>query len=444
MSRLLDTIIGRTVLVSLIGITLMHMISLWSYRAALTVELAAIQQRQLAERLLAIRKGLSELAPQERERNAHNLSSGPLEVHWSTTEHAVAGGTRAMPLIGLSKQLQELSPELRDDDLIIGETGSTLGDPHVALVSMRLPDETWANVNVYAFNLPRPRGQGTLIATTFMALGVVALSILIASWLTRPIRAVAEAARNLHPGRDAARLPLVGPREVRELVRAVNEMQDRISQLMTERTRALAAVSHDLRTPLTRLRLRIDELLPDNEGEAVASDFESLERMIDDTLSYLKGDGKTEAPRPINVVALLRTISDEASDAGFDVSLAGANGAIVRGRHLGLKRALSNLVENATKYGQRARVLIKEAPETVVVQIDDDGPGIPSDKLGSVFEPFVRLEESRNRDTGGVGLGLTIAKANIEADGGSLLVENRLSGGLRVTIILPRHTSAPE
>jgi signal transduction histidine kinase len=437
MIRALDTLIGRTILVSLIGISLMHILSLWSYEAALQREQMLAHEKQLSDRLLNIRRSLA-LAPElGRDDLAHQLSGGPLDVHWSRSVHAVAGGAGAEPRwSSLVDRLRRLEPALASADVVVGPPGLETADPHVTLVSVRLPDASWANVSLLDSARPHSGGHGTLLSTTVMALGVVALSVVIAGWLTRPIRYVAKAVRALRPGEIAARISEQGPREVRDLAIAFNDMQARIARLIEERTRALAAVSHDLRTPLTRLKLRLEDLGRTETTAAMAADLAELEQMIDATLSYLKGESEDEPPRAIDLAALLRTLADESSDLGQDVSLSGPQSLVIRGHRLALKRAFSNLIQNAVKYGSRARIRIESSPE-VMVHIDDDGPGIPPDKLGAVLEPFVRLETSRNRDTGGVGLGLTIARAKIEADGGRLTLANRDEAGLRATVTLP-------
>ncbi len=441
MMRALDTLVGRTILVSLIGITLTHVLSLWSYEVALEQELTLAHETRLADRLVAITRSLKLAGVAERDEVAHQLSGGPIEVHWSRTERAIAGGPGAEQWAGLAGRVRRLAPEIGADDVVVGSAGRREGDPHVALVSLRLPDASWVNVSLLAYGRPHADGHGTLVSTTLMALGVVVVSVLIAGWLTRPIRSVANAVRELRPEHGVASIPETGPREVRDLAIAFNDMQARITRLIDERTRALAAVSHDLRTPLTRLKLRIEDLGSSETTVGMAADLGELEQMIDATLSYLRGETEEETPRVLDLAALLRTLADEASDLGQDVTLDGARSLVIRGRHLGLKRALSNLIQNAVKYGGRAHIGIEVGPSSVALHIDDDGPGIPPDRLGSVFDPFVRLETSRNRETGGVGLGLTIAKSKIEADGGTLTLANRPEGGLRASVLLSRRAA---
>jgi len=446
MIRRFDSLIARTILVSLIGITLMHVLSLWSYELALRQEIISAQDTRLAERLVSIRQSLASVPDERRDEVAHQFSSGPLEIHWSrdrsTIGSRMVGGEDTERLADVPQRLRALIPGLAPDDLIVAAP-DVRGDPHLAFLSLRLPDRSWMNVSLFAYRQPHTAAHGTLLSTTLMALGVIVISVVIAGWLTRPIRLVANAARALRPGNENTRISEDGPREVRELAMAFNDMQDRITRLIEERTRALAAVSHDLRTPLTRLKLRIEDIAqskaPDAAmAEAMTADISELEQMIDATLSYLRGEGQNETPRALDLTALLETLVDEAGDLGQPVDIAIPRKLVVFGRHLGLKRAFSNLIQNGVKYGGRVRVSSDTGPDVVHVHVDDEGPGIPADKLEAVMEPFVRLETSRSRVTGGVGLGLTIAKSSIEADGGRLTLENRPTGGLRVTVSLPR------
>ncbi len=433
MIRALDTVVARVILVSLLGITLVHVLSLWMYQRALDQELSRAHEASLAERLISIKRSVA-LAPREqREALAHDLSGGPIEAHWNLNRGAVAGGPGVETWSGLSDQIRRLAEDTKSDDVVIG----TSVDPHVALLSLRLADESWLNVSLFAASHPHASGHGTLLSTSLMALGVVLMSLLMARWLTRPISEIADAVTLLSPEDATSAVPEAGPREVRHLARSFNDMSRRIADLITRRTQALAAVSHDLRTPLTRLRLRLDDLPDPALQQAMATDIDEMEQMVEATLSYLKGDKLDEASRSIDLVALLETIVNDARDMGHDATLAAPAHLVINTRMLSMKRAFSNLISNALRYGTKVQVGVREDGKDVVVAIDDDGPGIPDDKIEVVLEPFVRLEESRNVATGGVGLGLTIAKNNIEANGGKLRLANRNEGGLTVTVVLP-------
>jgi signal transduction histidine kinase len=232
-------------------------------------------------------------------------------------------------------------------------------------------------------------------------------------------------------------VPESGPKEVRDLAKAFNDMQRRIADLIRRRTQSLAAVSHDLRTPLTRLKLRAEEISDDALRNSISRDIGEMEQMIEATLSYLRGEETAEHQRPLDLTALLETIIDDARDAGHDAELVAPHHLVVDGRLIGLKRAFTNLIVNAVRFGTHVKTIAEIQGIVVKVTIDDDGPGIPDDQLAAVLEPFVRLEHSRNRETGGVGLGLTIAKSHIEADGGTLSLSNRSEGGLRAVVTLP-------
>ncbi|MEQ1647936.1 MAG: ATP-binding protein [Hyphomicrobiaceae bacterium] len=439
MSRSFDTLAARAILVSLFGITLVHFLSLWTYEQALDRELTRAHETRLAERIVTIKRSIMLVPPAQREAVAHGLSGGPVDVHWSLKPGAVAGGAGVEEWQGLVRQISTLSHDIAASDVVIGTSAGA--DPHVALVSMRLPDDSWINVSMFAVNRLPSSPHGTVVSTTLMALGVILLSILIARWLTRPIRDVSAAARSHAPDGTPLFIRETGPEEVRDLAKAFNDMQRRIADLIERRTQSLAAVSHDLRTPLTRLKLRLEDFHDETMRAAIAADIGEMEQMIDTTLSYLRGDEKSEVPRPLDLTALLETIVNDACDGGGDVAFEMRDHIVVDGRLVGLKRAFNNLVSNAIRFGTSVTVSSTCTDEVVKVLIDDNGPGVSESQISVIFEPFVRLDQSRNQESGGVGLGLTIAKDLIEADGGSIALTNRREGGLRATVTLPLRRS---
>jgi signal transduction histidine kinase len=212
--------------------------------------------------------------------------------------------------------------------------------------------------------------------------------------------------------------------------------------LVSDRTQALAAVSHDLRTPIQRLRLRAGFLDDAEAQRSIDADLDEMEAMVEATLAFLRGDADGEEPRPTDLAAILRTLCDEAADRGAAVAVAGPDHILLRLRPVAAKRAFANLIDNALKYGGAARVTLRESPAAAVVSVEDDGPGIPEAAMATVFEPFQRLEASRNRGTGGTGLGLTIARRAVEGHGGTIVLANRPGGGLLVTVRLPRGDGA--
>jgi signal transduction histidine kinase len=278
-----------------------------------------------------------------------------------------------------------------------------------------------------------------LLATLGVLLAaVVALSVLAVRWVTRPLSLLAGAAEGL--GRDIHRAPLPesGPQEVRHAARAFNTMQARLTRYVEDRTRMVSAISHDLRTAITRLRLRT-ELLEDPAPRAgLLRDLDEMQRMTSTALDFLRGLEEQEKIQPLDLNALLESLKAEAEDLGREVDVQAPASAPYPTRPLALKRCLANLLDNAIKYGGRARVILDDGAAQVRIRIADDGPGIPEDELEKVFEPFYRLEVSRSRETGGSGLGLSIARNVARAHGGDLVLRNRPEGGLEAVLTLPR------
>jgi len=271
-----------------------------------------------------------------------------------------------------------------------------------------------------------------------MAVGIVLASVLVVRWITKPLRRLAAAAEGFGKGAAPVPMPEDGPREVQDAARAFNAMQARIHRLVSDRTQALAAVSHDLRTPIQRLRLRAGFLDDAEAQRSIDADLDEMEAMVEATLAFLSGDADGEEPRPTDLAAVLRTLCDDAADRGGAVAYTGPDRALLRLRPVAAKRAFANLIDNAVKYGGAARVALRDSPAAAVVTVEDDGPGIPEAAMATVFEPFRRLEASRNRGTGGTGLGLTIARRAVEGHGGTIALANRPGGGLLVTVRLPR------
>lgn len=433
-----DSIAARTVAVVMLGIALVHVVSLWTYQHVLTEEIELSNESRLADRLLTIKRAVVRAPPEEREAVAHDLSGGPIEAHWSRTEHAVPGGPGAEAVEGLGRRLRELAPEVAADGLVIGANRKGEDDPHLALVSIRLPDQSWINIGLVAPSSRVAEAHGTLLSTSLMALGALLISIVLVRWLTRPLSTFADAAQRLYRSAESAPVPEEGPVEIRALARAFNEMQGRIKRLIDDRTRALAAVSHDLKTPITRLRFRVEEIEDPEARRSVAADLDEMEAMLDQTLAFLRGDRADEPVKPIDLVAVLETVTDDLLDSGAPVELSGSASAVLPGRRLALKRAFGNLVDNALKYGASARIVVRDLSDSVLVEIADEGPGIAPADIERALAPFVRLEPSRNPATGGFGLGLPIAQAIIEGHDGSLTLANGRERGLVVTVRLPK------
>jgi two-component system OmpR family sensor kinase len=305
-----------------------------------------------------------------------------------------------------------------------------------SVVARLMPDGRWRTLTSAPEPFPTAFQRQVFTLFTIGLALLLPLAWLFARALAAPIRKFADGAHRL--GQDAAAppLPVTGPREMRAAVEAFNGMQSRIQRLLQERTQMVAAIAHDLRTPLTRLAFRL-EGLPAPLNEKVSADIQEMKDMISAALEFMRDRATTGARERLDLRALLERIVDDHTDLGHDVSLAGGEPVILEGVPLALRRMLSNLVENALKYGARARLRLATEAQSAVVEIDDDGPGIPQSRQQQVFEPFFRLESSRNRDTGGIGLGLATVRAIVLEHGGEISLANRNGGGLRATVRLP-------
>ncbi len=269
---------------------------------------------------------------------------------------------------------------------------------------------------------------------------VIAVSLLAVRWVTRPLKTLADTAEELGKNIHRPALEERGPLEVARAAHALNTMQARLIGYLDERTRVLAAMSHDLKTPITRLRLRA-ELLEDAGLKAkVAADLDEMQSMVGGALDFLRGAGSGEPVKPVDVTALLESLQADMQELGGQVTIEGAAATPFPGKPQALKRCLWNLLDNAIKYGGKAQAVVDDNDERLEIRIRDDGPGIPAAEIGKVFEPFYRVEASRNRESGGTGLGLSIAKGIAEDHGGRLELRNLDEGGLEALLILPRRS----
>ena len=287
----------------------------------------------------------------------------------------------------------------------------------------------------------QPRFAGFLRPWIVTAIGAVILISGLSAFLTKRalkrLDRLVEAAQKLGRTRNATPIDTTGLKEYSVIAEALNEMQARIQQFLDDRTQMLAAISHDLRTSLTRLRLEAEELPESDTKERLIFNLVEMKHMISATLTFAGDDFKKEPQQRVDLAALLISLCDGFSDLGQSAEYAGPNHAYLFCQAVAMKRAFGNLIGNAIKYGTRANVTLKTANGSALISISDCGPGIPPDKVELAFRPFCRLETSRNRESGGVGLGLTIARDIIRAHGGTIKLRNRAEGGLQVLVRLP-------
>ena len=304
-------------------------------------------------------------------------------------------------------------------------------------VTVTLPDGDQA-----VFRTVAPRAGPRLPRLIFLELGVLAIALGIvlyamARTITRPLADLARAADAVGRGATTTPLQETGAREIRGATRAFNAMQERLRRYLDSRTRVLAAMSHDLRTPLTRLRLRVESIDDDQLRQRCVEDLDEMSNMVRGALGVFRGLNDDEPAVPVDIDALALELQRQHAEIGGEVGIVGSARAPYIAKPLALKRCLGNLVQNAIRHGVRATIHIEDGAQ-LIVRVCDEGPGIPEEMLEKVFEPFFRLEHSRSRDTGGTGLGLSIARDIAQAHGGSLSLHNRPSGGLEARLVLPR------
>lgn len=426
-------LIGRLVAILLLTMLVEFGISTLLYERASQFSVRDDEARRLAEHLVIAERLLAERPPPERPSLASELTTDRYIVRWSGA--APQTPPIAPSLDGMRRQVLAWEPGLRDNAMQLW-----LASPgHRSVVGgvLRLPDGTWmAFQTLHALDGLNLGAERVLLAL-IPALGLMLVGGLLVRLALKPLRRLAAAADQVGHGIDA-HVPEQGPREVATVIRAFNRMQQRIHQLIANRTEALAAVGHDFRTPLARLRLRAEAVGDAATRQAIEADLAEMEAMTDSLLAYLGGESDPEAPADIDVAILCATLADDAADRGHDVSYDGPVHLELKVRPLGLKRAVSNLIDNAIHHGTVVIVRVSEKDAEIMIAVEDNGPGLPEERMGDVLQPFVRLESARPRDTIGFGLGLPIVARAVEREGGRFQLRNRPEGGLRAEIVLTR------
>ncbi len=333
---------------------------------------------------------------------------------------------------------------------LLERAGSALRDAQVYATDAPLPNRPVISILAEMSNgqrlwaqLQLPDHLPTWSAVAMLTAGVLSIilaisMVLILRRLTRPLARLAEAAETLGTGGQGPPLPEEGPRDIVDTVRAFNLMQVRIGEHIEARTRMLGSVSHDLRTPLTALRLQVEFVADDEQRERMLRTLDEMDAVTASALAYLTNARSTESCRAVEMVALVDSVCEELRLIGHDVECADHERITAQCRPSLMKRAISNLVRNAAQYGHCARVSLAVSGQDVTITIDDDGPGIPESDYDQVIKPFHRLESSRSRQTGGSGLGLAIAHEIIVGHRGSLRFAHRPDGGFRQQVVLPR------
>ena len=306
------------------------------------------------------------------------------------------------------------------------------------ILSAQLPDGSWVNARMLTPK-PNPWLAARLAGSTLLIyLLILAAMVWIASRLARPLRALTAAAQSFEGKGEAPQVEPQGPADVRRAILAFNAMSARVGTMLDEKDRMLGAIGHDLRTPLASLRIRAESVEPEEERAKMIATIEEMTALLDDALALARSGRATEEVRAVDIGALTDAIVEEFRSLGQDVHFEEGPRLTASVQPNLLRRAVRNLIDNAVKYGGSAVATVREHEGGVAIEVADNGPGIPDGAIGKVQEAFVRLEQSRNRETGGSGLGLALARGAAVAHGGRLELENRSEGGLIARIVLPK------
>ncbi|NWC91472.1 MULTISPECIES: ATP-binding protein [unclassified Pseudomonas] len=307
---------------------------------------------------------------------------------------------------------------------------------HYALL-VELTDHSWLTLNASSRSWGLPEGLRSLVVLVLVLLSTALVTWVATRRLARPLQDFAQGVRRFGADFRAPPIEPVGPHEIRQAILAFNGMQAQLQHFIQDRTQMLAAISHDLRAPLTRLRLRGEFIEDADQQHRLFRDVDEMQAMISTALEFFRDDARLEQATQLDLAELLQTLIDDYRDQAIDITFNGPQRLVYFGRPLGLKRVMTNLLDNAIHYGLAPEVELQQSPGRVTVRVLDRGPGIPVEQHEQVFLPFFRLEGSRNKSTGGVGLGLSTARAIVLEHGGTLTLENRPCGGLAAVVVLP-------
>lgn len=424
-------LVGRLFVILLLALTLEFAVGTLIYERAEHLSLQDDEARRLAEHLVIARKLIAEQPTVERHALSIQLTTDRYDIHWSPASPPPP--PLAPELERMRRQIVTWEPSLEQSRLWL-----RLASPgRVSEINggLQLPDQSWLYFGMrhsgakWTFTV----GRVGLALIPVVAL-LVAGGVMIRRTLA-PLKDLTKATEHIGLS-DEVTVAEGGTSDVRDLIRAFNAMQKRIHRLITERTETLAAVGHDLRTPLARLQLRLEGLRDAEARDAMGEDLAEMGEMIDSLLAFLGGEKNGEPAVRTDLAVMVATLADALQDQGRDVTYVGPDHLEMELRPLSLRRAATNLIENALHYGQRARVSVAQHGGEVLIRVDDDGPGIPRDKLEEVLKPFARLDEARQRNTRGLGLGLAIVAKAVEREGALLTLANRPEGGLRAEICL--------
>lgn len=429
-------IAGRIVAVLLLTLLLEFGVSTMLYERASRFAVREDEAHRLAEHLVISRKLIADEASEVRAEEAAELTTDRYALRW---ERSLPPPPPIAPsLDSMRDQIVAWEPSLAAADLRV-QLVSPGRDPYVT-GGLTLPDGSWLYFRTVAPLVTVDLALERILLTLIPAVALMIVAILVVRRMLFPLRRLAAAADDFGAS-DGGAVPEAGPGDVRRVTAAFNRMQQRIRRLISDQTQALAAVGHDLRTPLARLKLRADGIGDTSLRQAVEGDVAEMEAMVASLLAFLGGADDPEQAVRIDVAVMAATIVDSLCDAGHSAEYDGPDHLELTVKPVSLKRAVNNLTSNAVRYGEQVWLRVSKDVSHVgggiVIAVEDDGPGISEADLSRVLEPFVRLDDARGRDTVGFGLGLAIVVRTVDRLGGTFALSNRAEGGLRAVITLP-------
>ncbi|MCK8463098.1 ATP-binding protein [Aliiroseovarius sp. S1339] len=463
MTRLFDSLRGQLVLLIIAALVAAQAVSLWLFVDERSLAVRAALGFEAAGRAANVAR-LIEEAPATLEPAILRAANSPL-VRFEVSEtpavdhetHADSGAVeaRVRRLLGppVDREIRVELHEVDHEILPMPHLAPEMAEMHLAMMrgdlsaiemqlSIALTGGQWLNVGT---RFERPPLQWPWMS--FVSFGITAAIIFVSAFwflmsrLTGPLLRVSRAVDRLGRGENVRPLPLIGPAEVRELTRAFNRMQDRLTRFLADRTRLLASLGHDLRSPLTALRVRSEMVDERETRDSLIASIEEMQEMVESTLSFARGIAGSEDYETVELGAFLKQLR---ADMLESFALQEGETIRLRLRPQSVRRALRNVIDNAERYGGKVDVSFGREDDHAFILIGDNGPGIPNADLEQVFEPYFRLEKSRSRETGGTGLGLSIARTIIRAHGGDVSLANRVEGGLVATVTLPLESQSLE
>ncbi|WP_017476104.1 ATP-binding protein [Pseudomonas sp. PAMC 26793] len=409
---------------------------------ALFVQLAGVWARPplsetgLLEKVAVIVRMIEAAQPSQRPQLTQAVGDDSFNVSWSATRAGIDVPILEDPVFHSDQLFKQLlkGPERRME---VYEPSDWLGPGGHYVLVVQLVDQSWLVFSAPSRSWGLAEGPRSLVVLMLVLISTALVTLIATRRLARPLQHFTQGVRRFGADFRAPPIEPVGPHEIRQAILAFNGMQAQLQHFIQDRTQMLAAISHDLRAPLTRLRLRGEFIEDADQQHRLFRDVDEMQAMINTALEFFRDDARLEQATQLDLAELLQTLIDDYRDQSIDITFNGPPRLVYFGRPLGLKRVMTNLMDNAIHYGRAPEIELQQSPGVVTVRVLDRGPGIPQERHEQVFLPFFRLEGSRNKSTGGVGLGLSTARAIVLEHGGTLTLKNRPCGGLAAVVVLP-------